>query len=131
MNTVITRAAMTGFASVAIAGGALLASAPAAQAEAAKDVTAQAHGCPSGAVCVYPGTGWNGDMPEHVYYSYGAHNLSNEHGDHRVYNNQTGGATARTCTGYDGTGDCEGFLGSGYYVDKNLTAYNSIVLVRP
>lgn len=90
------------------------------------------HGCPSGAVCVYPqNAGWNGDRPSLTFYSYGAHNLSNQVGQHYVLNNQTGGATARTCTGYNGTGDCQGYLGAGYYVDKDLTPINSIVLVRP
>ncbi len=75
--------------------------------------------------------GWNGDRPSHAYYSYGAHNLSGQVGQHYVFNNQTGGAKARTCTGYDGTGDCQGFMDPGYYVDKDLTPVNSIVLVRP
>ncbi|MFI9029560.1 hypothetical protein [Streptomyces sp. NPDC053560] len=89
-------------------------------------------GCPSGAVCVYPqNAGWNNDRPSLVFYSYGAHNLSNQVGQHYVLNNQTGGATARTCTGYNGTGDCQGFIQPGYYVDKDLTPINSILLVRP
>ncbi|MET9296616.1 hypothetical protein [Streptomyces sp. NPDC003077] len=89
------------------------------------------HGCPSGAVCVYPqNAGWNGDRPSLVFYSYGAHNLSNQYGQHYVANNQTGGATARTCTGYNGTG-CEGYLYPGTFIDKDMTPINSIVLVRP
>ncbi|MGI5466384.1 hypothetical protein [Streptomyces sp. CA-132043] len=85
-----------------------------------------------GAVCVYPqNAGWNNDRPSLVFYSYGAHNLSNQVGQHYVLNNQTGGATARTCTGYNGTGDCQGFIQPGYYVDKDLTPINSILLVRP
>ncbi|MFE0193061.1 hypothetical protein [Streptomyces sp. NPDC059008] len=107
-----------------------LATVGAAGAQAAP--AAASHGCPSGAVCVYPqNAGWNGDRPSHVYYSYGAHNLSGQVGRHYVFNNQTGGAKARTCTGYNGTGDCQGFMDPGYYVDKDLTPINSIVLVRP
>ncbi|MFC3997543.1 hypothetical protein ACFOVU_16540 [Nocardiopsis sediminis] len=93
--------------------------------------TADTRGCPSGAVCVYPqDAGWNNDRPELVLYTYGAHNLTNMVGQHYVFNNQTGGATARTCTGYNGTG-CEGFLSPNSYIDKNMTPINSIVLVRP
>jgi hypothetical protein len=46
---------------------------------------------------------------------------------HRVFNNQSGGATARTCTGYNGTG-CQGYLTAYSYIDKNLTPINSITL---
>jgi len=86
------------------------------------------HGCPDGAVCIYPrNAGWNNDRPSHVYWSYGYHNLSNQYGIHRIYNWQTGGATARTCTGYNGTG-CQGYLVPGQYIDKDLTPINSITL---
>ncbi len=85
-------------------------------------------GCPYGAVCIYPqNTGWNGGSPSYFYYSYGAHNLSNQLGTHRVFNNQSGGATARTCTGYNGTG-CQGYLQAFTYIDKDLTPINSITL---
>ena len=85
-------------------------------------------GCPYGYVCVYPeGTGWNGGHPSLLFYTYGAHNLSNQFGVHRVFNNQSGGATARTCTGYNGTG-CQGYLTAYSYIDKNLTPINSITL---
>lgn len=91
--------------------------------------TAQAQdtGCPEGAVCIYEGASWNGGHPEHVYWSYGAHNLDNEVGVHRILNNQTGGATMRTCTGYNGTG-CQGYLHPNTYIDKDLTPINSITL---
>ncbi|MEO5876005.1 MAG: hypothetical protein ABIQ26_13490 [Streptosporangiaceae bacterium] len=84
-------------------------------------------GCPSGAVCIYPGAGWNGGNPSHRFYSYGPHNLSNVYGQHRIFNNQTGGATMRTCTGYDGVG-CEGYLHAGVHFDRDLTPINSITL---
>src|SRR5262245_37454992 len=66
-------------------------------------------GCPAGAVCVYPeGAGFNGGRPSHAFFSYGAHNLQNQFGRHIVSNNQVDGARARTCTGFNGTGDCQG-----------------------
>lgn len=96
-------------------------------ATSAQAAAASTRGCPSGAVCIYPNASWNNNNPEHIYWSYGAHNLSNEYGVHRIYNNQTGGATMRTCTGFNGTG-CQGYLRPGYYIDKDLTPINSITL---
>ena len=88
----------------------------------------QSYGCPSGAVCIYPqNAGWNNGHPSDMFWSYGAHNLSNMSGVHRLYNNQTGGATTRTCTGYNGSG-CEGYLPAGWYIDKDFTPINSITL---
>ena len=85
-------------------------------------------GCPYGAVCIYPqNAGWNNGQPSDTYYSYGAHNLSNKFGIHRVFNNQYGGATMRTCTGYDGNG-CEGYLPEFTFEDTDLTPINSITL---
>jgi hypothetical protein len=85
------------------------------------------HGCPSGDVCLYPGAGWNNDQPTATYYKYGTYNLSNMYGTYRIYNNQTGGATMRTCTGYNGSG-CQGYLPAGWYIDKDMTPINSITL---
>jgi hypothetical protein len=62
------------------------------------------HGCPYGAVCVYPDNSYNGDQPALIFESYGPHNLQNQFGEKRVVNNQYGGAIAWFCTGYDGTG---------------------------
>ena len=87
-------------------------------------------GCPAGAVCVYPeGTGFNNGRPSHAFFSYGAHNLENQFGVHIVSNNQVDGAKARTCTGFNGTGDCQGVMGPQTFVNKDLTPINSIVLV--
>jgi hypothetical protein len=105
------------------------------------------HGCPSGAVCVYPeNAGWNGDRPSLEFWSYGAHNLSNQYGNHYVLNNQTdwvppgGGyaaAMATGDTGYNGTGTQSWTLinyihsGAGGYSawgNFNLTPINSIDL---
>jgi hypothetical protein len=85
-------------------------------------------GCPYTAVCVYPqDAGWNGGNPSLIFYSYGAHNLSGQYGNHILFNNQSGGATAQTCTGYDGVG-CQGYLKANTYMTKDLTPINSIKL---
>ena len=87
-------------------------------------------GCPYGAVCIYPqNAGWNNGQPSDFYYSYGPHNLRGKFGIHRIFNNQYGGATMRTCTGYDGNG-CQGYLREFTYEDVNLTPINSITLER-
>ncbi|MFJ8888789.1 hypothetical protein ACIRJR_36075 [Streptomyces sp. NPDC102402] len=86
-------------------------------------------GCPSGYVCIYPNGSWNGNKPEHKYYTYGAHNLVDETGTHRVFNNQTGGATVQLCTGYDGAG-CGSKMGTWTFKDVNLTPVNSIRLAE-
>ncbi|UUN30588.1 hypothetical protein [Streptomyces sp. FIT100] len=119
---------MTTAAALVLAAGAVtVAGATQAQAGAAAY-----HGCPDGYVCIYPeNAGWNNDQPSHKYYTYGYHNLSNMYGVHRILNNQTGGATMQTCTGYNGTG-CEGYLpGGGWSIDKDMTPINSIRLNRP
>lgn len=84
-------------------------------------------GCPSGAACVYPGADWNGGHPSLIFYSYGGHNLYNQNGVHRIFNNQTGGATMQTCLGSNGT-SCEGYMLPTWYLDKDLTPINSIRL---
>ena len=64
-------------------------------------------GCPSGYACLYPqNAGWNGGKPSARYYRYGSYNLVNQYGTHRFFNNQTGGAGAYLCTGYNGGGTC-------------------------
>ncbi|WP_346268220.1 hypothetical protein [Streptomyces sp. SCUT-3] len=84
-------------------------------------------GCPSGYVCIYQGASWNNGVTEHKYYTYGAHNLVNEYGTHRVFNNQTGDATVQLCRGYNGV-DCGSKIKPWTYVDVDLTPYNSIKL---
>ena len=49
-------------------------------------------GCPYGAVCIYNPAGEATHTPEHVYWSYGKHQLYNEFGPHYIVNNQSGGA---------------------------------------
>ncbi|WP_327342612.1 hypothetical protein [Streptomyces europaeiscabiei] len=88
-------------------------------------------GCPYGAVCIY-GQGVeprDNPHPTNVYYSYNAHNLSNQVGYHWVYNNQYGGALADLCKQYNG-GDCIETIPAGHAFYRNLTPINSIVL-RP
>jgi hypothetical protein len=109
-------------AAAAVATGALL-SFGVTEAQAAT-----IHGCPSGYVCVYPeNAGWNGDRPSLKYYTYGAHNLSNQFGYHYVFNNQTDYAISRFCLKYDGR-DCGWTLFAGNYTNFDLTPINSIYL---
>ncbi|MGW2571493.1 hypothetical protein [Streptomyces sp. NPDC001537] len=115
------KAIAAGAAAVTATAGLLFGTAASAQAADAS------HGCPSGDVCLYPGAGWNNDQPSQTYYRYGTYNLSNMYGTYRIFNNQTGGATMRTCTGYNGSG-CQGYLPAGWYIDKDMTPINSITL---
>ncbi|MFI6108008.1 hypothetical protein [Streptomyces sp. NPDC051310] len=87
-------------------------------------------GCPEGAVCIYPQNQNPAVRPTHVLYRYGAHNLSNQVGNHWVLNNQTGGATANLCTGYNG-GGCGAPIAAKTGVYADLTPINSIRLNRP
>jgi hypothetical protein len=92
------------------------------------------HGCPYGDVCVYPAnTGWNGDQPKYFFYTYGAHNIYNEYGTHRILDNQYGAHSVVACSGPDGTGPQVGGAEGGtvygpYSWDQNLTPVNSFVL---
>jgi hypothetical protein len=86
-------------------------------------------GCPYGAVCVYPqNAGWNNGQPSLVFWSYGAHKLSNQVGNHYVFNNQSGGATSWVCKGSNGT-DCPAGNNAYTWAEYNLTPINSIKLV--
>lgn len=84
-------------------------------------------GCPYGAVCLYPGTGWNGGNPSHVYWEYGSHRLYEQYGSHRIYNNQWGGATTDNCLELNRycTYDLEG----GEWLTYYLTPVNYIRLM--
>lgn len=121
--------AVLGLTTAAVALAAGTATAATVEAPSRTAQVAAGHGCPSGYVCIYPrDAGWNGDRPSHFYYKYGAYNLSGMYGKHRIFNNQTGSARMRTCTGWNGTG-CEGYLPAGWYIDKEMTPINSIVLL--
>ncbi|MEU5256693.1 hypothetical protein [Streptomyces longwoodensis] len=111
-------AMITAALAMAVSGG--LAMAPSATAATA---------CPSGAVCIRETNG--SILSKNIFYSYGAHNLSNVTGYRVIVNNQTGGAGFQVCRGYNGGGDCSGVVrGTGEYTPYNMTPINSVVLVR-
>lgn len=121
----------------------------------AQAASGSVHGCPRGAVCIYPkNKGWNGNHPESggVFWSYGPHNLSGQYDDHYVLNNQTEThpdlSMAAGCTGYNGTGKLSSskflllpWISSQYrttadergysWQNLNLTPVNSVVLTSP
>lgn len=96
------------------------------------------HGCPYGAVCVYPRGFSFKPGPEKkngIFYSYGAHNLHGQYGYHLVYNNQynVNGVPAglTLCMGYNGKGsEYAGAIMNdrGWWAPVNLTRVNSITL---
>ncbi|MFF1255533.1 MULTISPECIES: hypothetical protein [unclassified Streptomyces] len=61
-------------------------------------------GVPLRAVCVYGQnvSPWADPHPTGVYWSYGAHNLSGQYGNHWFVSNQYGGAGVSLCKGYNG-----------------------------
>jgi hypothetical protein len=85
-------------------------------------------GCATGYACIYPDGSWNSN-PTNSYYTYGVHQLYNQFGVHRVFNNQTGGAKVWVCKNTNGT-DCTGPITEYTYWDINLTPYNSIKLTQ-
>lgn len=121
IRSTITR---TAIAATALATGAVLTLGGTAT---AVEAAATIHGCPSGAVCLYPNASWNGDRPSHAFYSYGTHRIYDQIGMKRWFNNQTGGAKAYRCTGSTGTG-CGGNQAAGTYYDYDFTPINSVKL---
>ncbi|MGW6723983.1 hypothetical protein [Streptomyces sp. NPDC054995] len=121
----ITRTAL---AATALATGAVLTLGGTATANVAQ-AAGTIHGCPSGAVCLYPGAGWNGDKPSHAFYAYGTHKIYDQYGTKRWFNNQTGGAKAYRCKGSNGT-DCGGNQVAGTYYDYDFTPINSVKLAK-
>lgn len=97
------------------------------------------YGCPEGAVCVYPAEkSYTDSSPELLLWSYGAHNLSNIYGYRDIINNQTGGASANLCLGYNGTNCSDpGAANNGYLpaqtvmINTDFGPVNSITLNRP
>jgi hypothetical protein len=92
-------------------------------------------GCPSGAFCIYPKQWtWRTGPEKHgIYYSYGAHNLHHQFGEHLVYNNQypVNGRNAGVsfCFGSGGRGGQDGMLNKEHWAAMvNLTPVNSITL---
>ena len=94
-NLHVARAALLTTAAVALA--ILTAAGPASADPVSFD------GCPDGAVCLYNGaTTDSGVESNGVFWSYGAHDLSGQEGEHAVVNNQTNGAWLTFCGGYGG-----------------------------
>jgi hypothetical protein len=85
-------------------------------------------GCSSGTVCLYADISWDGGPTDH-WVTYGSHNLRNVYGLHRLFNNQTDGAGAYICTGYNGGGSCLR-VNAGTLIDDDFTTINSVVLTR-
>ena len=87
------------------------------------------HGCPSGYACIYPqDAGWNGDHPSLMWYHYGTYQLSNQYGNHYIYNNQTGGAPFWLCTDWHGY-TCPWYVAAGNAAQTDFTPINSVKLV--
>jgi len=85
-------------------------------------------GCPDGYACIYPeNAGWNNGTPSDFYFFYQTYNLSNQFGNHIIYNHQTGSAKVWLCNQYGG-GDCWFMLPPGTAWTVNFTPINSIVL---
>lgn len=106
-------------AGLSVAAGVLAIAAPSAQA---------ATPCPSGAVCIRETNGTI--LNKNIFYSYGAHNLSNVTGKRVLVNSQTGGAGFKVCFGYGGV-NCSGVVrATGEYDPYDMTPINSIVLVK-
>ncbi|WP_438289656.1 hypothetical protein [Streptomyces sp. HUAS TT7] len=84
--------------------------------------------CPSGAFCIRETNGTI--LSKNIFYSYGAHNLSNVTGLRVLVNSQTGGAGFTVCYGYNGV-NCSGVSrATGEYEPYDMTPINSVVLVR-
>ena len=82
------------------------------------------NGCPYGAVCIYNPAGHANGTPEHIYWSYGPHQLYNEFGPHFVANNQSGGVGVVAVDGPDVRHNIT--AGTGQWV--NLTPIDKLVL---
>jgi hypothetical protein len=113
----------TAFAVTAVTAAVMSAGTTAAQAD---DMTWA--GCPYGSVCIYPQDQNPAVSPSHIFTAYGAHNLSNQHGNHWVLNNQYGGAFADLCHGYDATRCISRSIHEGAGVYADLTPINSVWL---
>ena len=83
--------------------------------------------CQEGFACFYPGTGWNGGHPTQEWYNYGTYRIFNWTGNHRVFNNQTGGAVFWLCTDDYGN-NCPKRFAEDQSGVVNLTPYNSVKL---
>lgn len=126
MLTHTGRVLLVALSALALALSALVALSGAAEASHPEPGPAPT-GCPTGAVCLYPDDSWNHGEPSQILRSYGGHNIDEQYGRHRLFNNQTGGAKAYACPGMNGT-TCGSAIKPGEYIDYNLTPVNSIKL---
>lgn len=123
---------------LALLVGAMIAAGPLAGGASAGITGTPGHGCPYGAVCVYPtGTTFNTgpETTNGIFYSYGAHNLHSQYGYHLVYNNQYNErglvAGLTFCRAYNGWGGMvSGAVMNhrGWWAPVYLTPVNSITL---
>lgn len=81
--------------------------------------------CPSGYVCIYPGTSFT-DQPIARYYNYAPYNFSNMYGNKLVYNNQYGGAKVNMHAAYNGKGNILVHIPAGQWKVVNMTPVNSM-----
>lgn len=116
LSGALVSAALTATALCGLSGAAQATSTPAAS----------SHGCPSGAVCIYPDDSWSGD-PTYVFWSYDTHRIYNQYGDHRIFNNQTGNAWASLSRSSNGDAPIS-YIAPGNYTDENLTPINAVNL---
>ncbi|WP_327636842.1 hypothetical protein OHB24_00205 [Kribbella sp. NBC_00482] len=117
-----------GIAAAVIGTGVALAPTASAATDAVEATAGTMATCPSGAVCLQEPNG--SILSKNIWYSYGAHNLSNVVGTKVLINNQTGGAGFAVCKGYNGT-DCSSVARyTGPSVPWDFTPINSILLVR-
>ncbi|HEY3514873.1 MAG TPA: hypothetical protein VGL36_37170 [Kribbella sp.] len=119
--------AMTAAGIAAAVIGTGVAMAPSANAATA-GATGTTASCPSGAVCLQEPNG--SILSKNIWYSYGAHNLSNVIGTKVLINSQTGGAGFQICKGYNGTNCYPVQRYPGAYLPYDFTPINSIVLVK-
>ena len=124
LTAVLASLALSLITLTGLSGTAQAAEAPAATSD---DVTASTHGCPRGAVCIYPGEGWNGGNPTYIFYSYGVHKVYDQWGWHRVFNNQYGRAYASACKNGNGT-QCRLPVMPGTWSNVSMTLINSFWL---
>ena len=115
-----------------ITGGLLATAAVGAVAGIPAAHAATTYNCPTGYVCIYPGT-TSSQPPTYKFASYGPHAIHNQYGSHLVVNAQYGGAGVDAKSGANGTGTTLDSLSYGGPTSKvmNLSPVNSFVLTRP
>jgi hypothetical protein len=87
-------------------------------------------GCPSGYACIYPeNKGWNNGHPSLMFYYYGTYPLSNQFGNHYMFNNQTNGSLFWFCTDSNGN-TCPKYQPTGTWSQFNLTPIYSVKLTN-